>query len=807
MSGRVTDDGLSEVIGFILIIGLLVVVLSLYITYVVPSEGRTNEINQMDYIKQQFLDYKLNTDALWLNNQIGASITQALTMGTAGETTTGMFGGFSLVSPVGSGGSVLVNPMERSERMHITVAGVTQNDPAVFTVVDAPIIDGISPRFLTVGTAGTVHIYGSGFQPDGTDVEVFMKGSKVETGVSVIDNNEITVAVPAQTGPGIIHIYVKKPQRVRSNEAYLMINQGGDNDVPEITGFSVGGSIQDFYIANSGIPISIQTNTPIGGNTLVFVNNVLTSSAGDPNINVGNAAQYFTRPNVVPVTIVNPQPGGGSSTRKLFILPASGVDSPEIWGISPDHGSSGSDLVGDLNIYGAGFTGAHVYINNNEITSGISIPTSNHIIVDAAVFSALTEPGTYSIIVKNGGKSSGSVQKKSGFLTPPKLDYPNSDPIQHFYVNFTNTGYVTNQTHALLTMGDISNFRYGVDLTDENNDLNIKLEAVPRIISSDWDITADPIPTPNPSHPELDKYYISYQTDLVLNISKGNTKIMDNYVIQSDITSGNTIWLDLLNPAYGISEYIKVPFSFIVENIVGSTPVIGGAPDPSSSYLTVGYTLLSNSIIENSTVIADNAIGGLEYRSKNYYYRTQQNFVYQSGGVFVEQADGSNPLVLPSISISSKGKEYLVVGIANIPMTGYDNVAGSSEVQVSTSLDSVQNYDTSLGIPNAKSVILHIDPTTPTNRARWYAALKAICESARNNGVPVAFSKSDSNYADAWVRMEKDDEDNPPILNIRGPDHENLGAGFKNRQDIILNLKTPELAVSLNPVGKAVSIR
>jgi ABC-type Fe3+ transport system permease subunit len=149
MSGRVSEDGLSEVIGFILILGLLVVVLSLYVTYVVPSEGRTHEIEQMDYIKQQFLDYKLSTDALWLNNQIGASISQSIRMGTGGATTSGMFGGFSLVSPVGSSGSVMVNPMERSERMHITATGVTQNNPSVFRVIDAPIIDSISPGSLS----------------------------------------------------------------------------------------------------------------------------------------------------------------------------------------------------------------------------------------------------------------------------------------------------------------------------------------------------------------------------------------------------------------------------------------------------------------------------------------------------------------------------------------------------------------------------------------------------------------------------------------------------------------------------------
>ena len=39
MSGRVTDDGLSEVIGFILIIAIIVILGSLYMTYVIPSQG------------------------------------------------------------------------------------------------------------------------------------------------------------------------------------------------------------------------------------------------------------------------------------------------------------------------------------------------------------------------------------------------------------------------------------------------------------------------------------------------------------------------------------------------------------------------------------------------------------------------------------------------------------------------------------------------------------------------------------------------------------------------------------------------
>jgi hypothetical protein len=140
-----------------------------------------------------------------------------------------------------------------------------------------------------------------------------------------------------------------------------------------------------------------------------------------------------------------------------------------------------------------------------------------------------------------------------------------------------------------------------------------------------------------------------------------------------------------------------------------------------------------------------------------------------------------------------------VVGITNLPVSGYDTVGGSSQVQVSSTLDSVNTFGLTPGLPNAKSALLHIDPTTESNRGKWLTTLKAICENARSNGVPVAFSIDDSNYDSAWVSIE-DDGSGIPMLNIRGGGHE-------NDQDIILDLKTSEFSVSLNPVGKAVSIQ
>ena len=73
MSGRVTDDGLSEVIGFILIIAVLVVIASLYVTYVVPAQGREAEIEHMTYIKNQFVDFKIALDSLWINQNYSSA--------------------------------------------------------------------------------------------------------------------------------------------------------------------------------------------------------------------------------------------------------------------------------------------------------------------------------------------------------------------------------------------------------------------------------------------------------------------------------------------------------------------------------------------------------------------------------------------------------------------------------------------------------------------------------------------------------------------------------------------------------------
>ncbi|HWQ67063.1 MAG TPA: hypothetical protein VN372_09345, partial [Methanospirillum sp.] len=115
------EEALSELIGFILILALLVVLSSLYLTYFVPADGREGEIAHMNYIKGQFLDYKINTDSLWINNVKDVTITQAITLGTQGVKTTSVFAGFQLFTPIFSSGELKIGSNNPREKLITTV--------------------------------------------------------------------------------------------------------------------------------------------------------------------------------------------------------------------------------------------------------------------------------------------------------------------------------------------------------------------------------------------------------------------------------------------------------------------------------------------------------------------------------------------------------------------------------------------------------------------------------------------------------------------------------------------------------------
>jgi hypothetical protein len=109
IKGRGGESGLSEVVGFVLIIALLMAVFSLYLTYGVPAQGRENEILHMDTVKDQFIDYKIGLDALANNNKVGTPVSNSFTLGSEMAYTEGVMAFIPIMKPVSSGGIFSIN--------------------------------------------------------------------------------------------------------------------------------------------------------------------------------------------------------------------------------------------------------------------------------------------------------------------------------------------------------------------------------------------------------------------------------------------------------------------------------------------------------------------------------------------------------------------------------------------------------------------------------------------------------------------------------------------------------------------------
>jgi hypothetical protein len=108
-AGFCREQALSEVIGFVLILGIIMAAFSLYLVYGVPVQGRENEIDHMNDINDQFVSYKIGVDSLWTNKQTGLAMSTTFPLGTAGQTAQGSTSIIPVLQPVGSSGSLEIN--------------------------------------------------------------------------------------------------------------------------------------------------------------------------------------------------------------------------------------------------------------------------------------------------------------------------------------------------------------------------------------------------------------------------------------------------------------------------------------------------------------------------------------------------------------------------------------------------------------------------------------------------------------------------------------------------------------------------
>ena len=521
MTGRKREDALSELIGFILLLGLMVIIASLYLTYGVPANGREDEIGHMDYIKQQFLDYKIAADSLWINNAEGVAITQAITLGTQGIKTTGMFGGFNLFRPVFSSGTISINQ--------------------------------------------------------------------------------------------------------------------DDNYIPE--------------------PISISVTNPLYSSTYV----------SKYALNKNNYALCVTYPETSFPSIVNL----GSSPSHLYI----NFSTPEI----------------------------------------IQLETPKKI-------RYLDSPSRFGVFIKNS--------------TP-------------------------------------------------NSIYSIKIQAVPKNITLDYNWTNL---SANPKNSD-DEYWIRYQTDLILSIIKNGISILD-YPVSTNILSNTNYTIDLMEPAYGLSQYAGIFSNFSSQNLTSNKNFL------ITYSAKTGYI---NTTIQKSDLIIlhptytqiyspfSNILGRLVYSSQNQYYKIQENFIYQMGGVFVNQTEGATPLDLPSISIDPSPGTYWKISIIDISLDGEKSISGSSPVQVSTKLANIGDAGLDTSIQNTASVIISIQDTDQVDL--WKSIFKGI---VKNAGLSI----------DNSTIILSSSISPPVILTINGPS----GSTDITTRDLMLDARFVNFNVELDPVSQSIGI-
>jgi hypothetical protein len=148
------ENGLSEVIGFVLIIGLLVVVFSVYLAYGIPAQGRENEILHMNVVKDQFIEFKIGLDSLLTNAKVGTTLSNSFTLGTTGGYTQGMMSIIPIMSPVSAGGTIAINRRTTvPETLNITSRSLILNETERSSV-DLPAYINFTPSHVFVNIFG-----------------------------------------------------------------------------------------------------------------------------------------------------------------------------------------------------------------------------------------------------------------------------------------------------------------------------------------------------------------------------------------------------------------------------------------------------------------------------------------------------------------------------------------------------------------------------------------------------------------------------------------------------------------------------
>ena len=148
------ESGLSEVVGFVLILAVIIAAASIYMTYGIPAQGREKEILHMNEIRDQFVAYKIGVDALWINDQANTAMSTTFTLGTQGEMTRGSISVIPIMNPVGSSGTLALN--QRGETLTLQSRGLLEGGTVSANTLSGSLTLNATPAVFSVNISDTV---------------------------------------------------------------------------------------------------------------------------------------------------------------------------------------------------------------------------------------------------------------------------------------------------------------------------------------------------------------------------------------------------------------------------------------------------------------------------------------------------------------------------------------------------------------------------------------------------------------------------------------------------------------------------
>ncbi|MDD3976614.1 MAG: hypothetical protein PHI15_00485 [Methanomicrobium sp.] len=299
------EEGLSEVVGFILILGLLVMAMSLYVVYEVPNKGRENEIEHMNDIKNRFVDYKISLDSIWINsvsynNQVlvegdsqfsvyGVNLGTSFDLGTSGGTYSGDNSIVPFFTPLPSSGymeadenhgniEILVNSQSIYNETLGSLNYISYNNywidqqyyyqmGGVFLRQDSGITVRVSPIFSIYNVSGKtaiqitpVKINGMRTVSGSGSLKVdsrLMQTPQIFSETQIVDNLKIIITCSDNYEALMWEKYISQIRRGNNiYEGYCTITRLDNTVTIEISGPGEGGVLFDLYNAEFSVDLA-----------------------------------------------------------------------------------------------------------------------------------------------------------------------------------------------------------------------------------------------------------------------------------------------------------------------------------------------------------------------------------------------------------------------------------------------------------------------------------------------------------------------------------------------------------------------